>query len=304
METIQLSNGVQMPKMGIGTDDVKYLWKVPSSSNRYINKILKIYNRHYWYKAKEKEYVNILCSAFQMGYRLIDTSASYYNEHIIGQAIRQSGIPREEFFVTTRISNNQQFNNSMREGFFESLKQLDMEYVDLLQFHWPVPEHYLDTWKELEKLYQEGYAKAIGTANCHAHHLQSILDVCEVAPMVNEIEVHPLLTQKPLIDFCKKHNIVVEAYTPLARNDHRMLRSRAVQAMMQKYNKTFLQIILRWHIQNGVVPIPRSTNLKRLKENISVFDFELTKEEMAAIDAININSRLRFDPDNCDFTQL
>lgn len=304
METIQLSNGIQMPKMGIGTDDVIYLWKKPSSKNRYVNKLLNFFNKYVWKHAKEKEYVEILCAAFKMGYRLIDTSISYHNEHIIGKAIKQSGIPRKEFFITTRIGNYQQYNHCVRESFMESLQQLGVEYVDLLQFHWPVPEHFLDTWKEMEKLYHEGYAKAIGTANCHAHHLQGILNVCEVSPMVNEVEVHPLLTQKPLLDFCKKFNIVVEAYSPLARNDFRMLRNREVQAMMRKYNKTFLQIVLRWHIQNGVVPIPRSTNLKRLKENISVFDFELTKEEMAAIDGININSRLRFDPDNCDFTQL
>ena len=304
METVKLANGVLMPKMGLGTDEVKYLWQEPSSKNRYVNKLLKYYKKYYWSPAKEKEYVDILCAAFKMGYRLIDTSISYHNEHIIGRAIKKSGIPREEFFITTRIGNYQQYNKSVRESFMESLHRLGVNYVDLLQFHWPVPEHYLDTWKDMEQLYKEGYAKVIGTANCHAHHLQSILDVCEVAPMVNEVEVHPLLTQKPLIEFCEKHNIRVEAYTPLARNDFRMLRNREVQAMMQKYNKTFLQIVLRWHIQNGVIPIPRSTNLKRLKENISVFDFELTKGEMAAIDGININSRLRFDPDNCDFTQL
>lgn len=304
MEYVKLSNGVMMPKIGLGTDDIKYLWEVPSSSNRYFNKFLKYYKKYYWTKAKEKEYIDILCFAFSQGYRLIDTSISYHNEHIIGRAIKESGIPREEFFITTRIGNHQQYNHCVRRSFMDSLSQLGVDYVDLLQFHWPVPELYIETWKEMESFYKSGLARVIGSANCHAHHIEKMISECEVVPMVNEIEVHPLFTQKPLIDYCKKNGIQVEAYTPLARNDQRMLRSRTVQAMMQKYEKSFQQIVLRWHIQNDIIPIPRSTNKIRLKENLNVFDFQLTDEEMASIDAININSRLRFDPDNCDFTQL
>lgn len=304
MEYVKLANGVEMPRLGLGTDDIKYLWNVPASKNRYINKCLKYYKKYYWTNARENEYVDILCFAFSQGYRLIDTSISYHNEHIIGRAIKESGIPRKEFFVTTRIGNYQQYNHSVRQSFMDSLAQLGVDYVDLLQFHWPVPELYLSTWKEMEAFYTDGLTRVIGTANCHAHHLEKIMDVCKVVPMVNEIEVHPLFTQKHLLNFCKENGIQVEAYTPLARNDNRMLRNRAIQSMMQKYGKSFQQIVLRWHIQNDVIPIPRSTNKSRIKDNINVFDFHLTDEEMASIDAININSRLRFDPDNCDFTQL
>ena len=239
-----------------------------------------------------------------MGYRLIDTSAAYHNENAIGRAIKKSGVPREKLFITTRVTNRQQFENNIRDGFFKSLKNLGLDYVDLYQFHWPVPEHYLDTWREIESLYNEGYIKAIGVANCHAHHIDEILKICKVAPMVNEVEVHPLFTQKTLKEYCASHNIRMEAYTPLARNDERLRRNKILLGLAKKYNKTIMQIIIRWHIENGIVPIPRSTNIDRLRTNIDVFDFKLTKDEIEAIDSININSRLRYDPDNCDFTIL
>ena len=235
---------------------------------------------------------------------MIDTSASYNNEKSIGNAIAKSGIPRSEIFVTTRVTNGQQYRNEVRDSFFKSLQLLGLEYIDLYQFHWPVPDLFLSTWKEIERLYKEGYVKAIGVANCHQHHLEEIFNVCEIQPMVNEIEVHPLFSQKPLINYCKAHSIRVEAYTPLARNDERLKRNRVLLGLAEKYGKTPLQIILRWHIENGVVPIPRSTNIDRLRQNIEVFDFHLSEEEVKSIDHININSRLRYDPDNCDFPLL
>jgi diketogulonate reductase-like aldo/keto reductase len=171
-------------------------------------------------------------------------------------------------------------------------------------FHWPVTGVYLDTWKQMEQLYKEGYCKSIGVANCHQHHLEEIFSIAEVIPLVNQFEIHPLFTQKPLIEFCKSRGIAVEAYTPIARFDDRLIRLSVLNAIARKYNKTAVQIVLRWHIQNGVIPVVRSLNKKRQLENISVFDFELTEEDMHKIDSFNINARLRYDPDNCDFSIL
>ena len=184
------------------------------------------------------------------------------------------------------------------------LKNMNLEYVDLLQFHWPVTDLYLDTWREMEKLYEEGYVKHLGVANCHQHHLDEILKICKHKPEVGQFEIHPLFTQKPLIQYYKEHGIVVEAYTPIARYDDRLVRLPLLKKLEKKYNKTFVQIILRWHIQNGIIPLVRSMSKEHQLENFSVFDFELSQEDMAAIDAININSRLRYDPDNCDFSIL
>ncbi len=293
-----------MPKLGLGTDDVFYLRKLKRSKNKYIDYLLMLYQYYLLKPILNRKLSNTICKAIQMGYRLIDTSAAYYNEKAIGRAIRKSKVAREELFITTRVTNKQQFSGTIREGFFKSLKELGLQYVDLYQFHWPVTGYYLDTWREIEKLYKEGYIKAIGVANCHQHHIEEILKICNVPPMVNEIEVHPLFSQKELIRYCNEHNIQVEAYTPLARNDERLRRNRTLLSLAEKYKKTPLQIILRWHIENGVIPIPRSTNIKRLHQNIDVFNFKLTPEEKEAIDKININSRLRYDPDNCDFTLL
>lgn len=304
MESYKLSNGYKMPVLGLGTDDVFYLRKLRRSRNKYINYLLWMYQSHILKPILDYKLSNVICEALKMGYRMIDTSAAYNNEKAIGRAIKKSRIPREDLFVTTRVTNQQQYDRSVRVGFFKSLKALGLDYVDLYQFHWPVPNYFLDTWKEIEQLYKEGYIKAIGIANCHQHHIEEILKVCEIPPMVNEIEVHPLFSQKPLIEYCKSHNIRVEAYTPLARNDERLRRNRVLLQLSEKYNKTPLQIILRWHIENGVIPIPRSTNINRLKQNLSVFDFHLTEEEVKMVDGININSRLRYDPDNCDYTIL
>lgn len=156
----------------------------------------------------------------------------------------------------------------------------------------------------MEKLYDEGLCKSIGVANCHEHHLESILKIASIPPAINQIEVHPLLTQKPLIKYCKERNIQVEAYTPITRNDERITRLPLMQKIAKNHQKTIPQIILRWHIQNGLIPVIRSMNYNRQKENLSIFDFSLSEEELKQIDSVNINSRLRFDPDNCDYSIL
>ena len=243
-------------------------------------------------------------SALDTGFRLIDYSSAYGNGSLIGKAIRRSGVPRESMFITTRVSNKAQEKYVVRDEFFKCLKGLGVEYVDLLQFHWPVTGLYLDTWREMEKLYEEGYVKHLGVANCHQHHLEEIFKICKYKPEIGQFEIHPLFTQKPLIQYYKDHGILVEAYTPIARYDDRLVRLPLLKRLEKKYNKTFVQIILRWHIQNDVIPLVRSLSYNHQKENIDIFDFELDAEDMKSIDDININSRLRFDPDNCDFSIL
>ena len=181
---------------------------------------------------------------------------------------------------------------------------MKLEYVDLLQFHWPVTGLYLDTWREMETLYEEGYVKHLGVANCHQHHLEELFKVCQYRPEIGQFEIHPLFSQKPLIQYYKDNGIIVEAYTPIARYDDRLVRLPLMKRLEKKYKKSFVQIILRWHIQNGVIPLIRSMNVEHIRSNFNIFDFELDAEDMAAIDRININSRLRYDPDNCDFSIL
>lgn len=299
-----LNNGNKIPQMGLGTDNVFFLHKFHAPQNKLLLKLFAGY--HYIIKGKiwKRQFENSITEALKLGYRLIDTSASYDNEKEIGRAIKRSGIPREEIFVTTRVTNTQQYQGRVREAFFQSLKNLDLEYVDLYMFHWPVTGYFLDTWREMEKLYKEGYVKNLGFANCHKSHIEEILKICTVKPSVNQVEIHPLFTQKPLIEYCKSVGLQVEAYSPIAQNDDRMMKNRTLNSLARKYNKSIQQIIIRWHIENGVIPIPRSMNVSRLYNNLNIFDFSLTAEEISDIDKININARKRYDPDNCDFTLL
>ena len=236
-----------------------------------------------------------------MGYRLIDYSFAYGDGSEILEAIKMAGLKREDVFLTSRVSNNQQYNGTVRKDFLRSLEKIGLDYIDMFMFHWPVTDHFVNTYKDMERLYKEGYVKVLGVANCHQHHLKDIMDNCEIVPAVDQFEIHPLFTQKPLVRFCHEHGIAVQAYTPLARNDDRLTKNLIMQRLAKKYHKSIQQIILRWDIQLEQIPIPRSLNPGRQKQNIDIFDFSLTDDEMKEIDSININSRLRFDPDNLDF---
>ena len=301
--TIRLNNGVVIPSIGIGPGSIGHVDKpqlLPPGSSLFLKARRKI-EREIHYLTARRKFVNSMTYALKIGYRLIDWSFAYGSGVEIMEAVRRAGLRREDVFITSRVSNKQQFEGTVREGFFNGLQKMGLEYVDLYMFHWPVTDIFVDTWKEMEKLYHDGYARVLGVANCHQHHIQAILDNCEVVPGVNQIEIHPLFTQKPLIGFCRSHGIQVQAYTPLARNDDRLTKNLILRGLSEKYGKTIQQIILRWHIQLNQIPIPRSLNHIRQLQNISVFDFSLTEEEIKAVDSININSRLRFDPDNLDF---
>lgn len=298
-----LRNG-EIPQIGFGPGSWGYSAKMKKQRKGISLFIYKVINKLYLRPVSRKKYVNAVACAFRIGYRLLDYSCAYSSPNLVAEGISKSGVKREDIFITTRISNRAQREGKVREEFLRFLKTMGIEYVDLLQFHWPVTGHYLDTWKEMEKLKDEGYVKYLGVANCHQHHLEEIFKICKYRPEIGQFEIHPLFTQKPLIEYYKQQGIVVEAYTPVARYDDRLVRLPLLRRLGEKYNKNFIQIILRWHVQNGVIPIIRSHDEEHLASNLDIFDFNLEDEDMKAIDAININSRLRYDPDNCDFSIL
>ncbi|MED0657106.1 aldo/keto reductase [Anoxybacillus ayderensis] len=267
-----LHNGVRMPWLGLGV-----------------------------YKVQEgDEVIRSVRTALEVGYRHIDTAAFYENEEGVGQAIRESGIRREEVFVTTKVWNSDQGYESTLKAFHTSLKKLGFDYIDLYLVHWPVKEKYKETYKALEKLYKDGFVRVIGVSNFQIHHLEHILADCEIKPMVNQVEFHPRLTQKELLAFCKQHQIQLEAWSPLMRGGE-LLNEPTLVDIAQKYEKTPAQVILRWDLQHEVVTIPKSVTPQRIAQNANIFDFTLTKEEMDAIDALNENRRIGPDPDNFDF---
>jgi diketogulonate reductase-like aldo/keto reductase len=252
----------------------------------------------------EPDYIRKVESGFKAGFSLLDWSSAYGDGKLILKSIQKCGLKREDLILTTRISNKAQFNGNIREEFSRLLKGFNTDFFDILMFHWPVTDKYITTWEEIIRLKEEGYCKNIGVANCHQHHIEELIKSTSVKPQVNQIEVHPLFSQKPLIEYCQSQEIQVEAYTPLARMDERLVRLPLWKNLQKKYNKSISQLVLRWHIQNGIIPVFRSMNPSRFKENLDIFDFEIDNEDMLLIDGININSRLRYDPDNCDFTIL
>lgn len=304
MELHELLREGAIPQIGFGPGSLGYSPKMKKQRKGVELFIFKVINKLLIRPHKSKHYIDVVANAFKVGYRLLDYSSAYSSVDLVGKAIRKSGISRSEIFITSRVSNRAQRNHQVREEFMQFLRKMRVEYVDLLQFHWPVTGLYLDTWREMEKLKEEGYVKHLGVANCHQHHLEEIFKICKYRPEVGQFECHPLFTQKPLIEYYKKQGIIVEAYTPLARYDDRLVRLPLLKRLEKKYNKDFVQIILRWHVQNGIIPVVKSLNKKHQKSNFEIFDFELDAEDMVAIDSININSRLRYDPDNCDFNIL
>lgn len=310
MEYFELSNGNKIPSIGTGPsavyrrmNDIKLRWKWVKQVPLVGNFAYRVYY-HFKVLSVSHQWVNVLSESLKTGYRLIDYSNSYGDGKLIMKAIKKSGVERKDIFIISRASNPKQVSHQVREEFIQSLSNLGVDYIDLYMFHWPVPDCYIETYREIEKLYKEGLVKNIGICNCHQHHIDAILKECEIKPVVNEIEVHPLFTQKPLVKYCQEHGIRVIAYTPLAINDYRLRNSKILRGIAEKYHKNFCQIVLRWHIQNGVIPIPYSFNPKHNQSNFEVFDFELAEEEIKVIDGFNYNCRLRYDPDNCDFSIL
>ena len=237
--------------------------------------------------------------ALQAGYRHVDTAEMYGNEAEVGQAISKSGLSRGEVFVTTKLSNDAHQPDDARLAFEGSLKALGFDYVDLFLIHWPLPTGYdgdfVSTWRTLEEFYRDGRARSIGVSNFQPHHLRRIHTEREITPAVNQIEVNPYLTQGELHRFCAEHEIVVEAWSPLGRG--RVLADPTVDDIARRYGKTPAQVVLRWHIERGDVVFPKSVTPSRIRENIDVFDFELTGEDVEAITALNRDQRAGPNPD-------
>jgi len=266
-DTTTLHNGVKMPWMGLGV-----------------------------FKVKEgEEVVESVKAALRNGYVSIDTAAIYGNEEGVGQAIKESGFPREELFITTKLWNSEQGYESTLNAFETSLNKLGLDYLDLYLIHWPGKDKFKDTWRAFEKVYKDGRVRAIGVSNFQIHHLEDLISSAEIKPMVNQVEYHPHLTQKELHAFCKKEGIQLEAWSPLKQGQ--LLSEPVLIDIAQKYNKSVAQVILRWDLQNEVVTIPKSIKEHRIIENAEVFDFELSQEDMDRIDGLNQDSRAGSHPD-------
>lgn len=274
-DTITLANGVKIPWLGLGV-----------------------------FKVKEgSEVVDAVRTAIKYGYRSIDTAAIYGNEEGVGQGIKEglqeAGIAREDLFVTSKVWNADQGYDSTLEAYQTSLIKLDLDYLDLYLIHWPVKGKYKDTWRALERIYHEGRVRAIGVSNFHIHHLKDVFQGSTIKPMINQVEFHPRLIQKELRAFCKEEGIQFEAWSPLMQG--KLLDNPILQEIADKYGKSIAQVIIRWDLQNDVVTIPKSIKEHRIIENSNVFDFELTKEDLEQIDALNENQRVGSDPDNFNF---
>lgn len=265
-----LSDGFSLPKIGVGVYKVE-----PSKSSELIEK------------------------SIQAGARLIDTASFYENEDGVGDGIKKSGVPREEIFVTTKLWLHELGYENTLKAFEESLKKLALEYLDLYLIHWPAPKRglvYLESWRAMEKLKSEGLIRSIGVSNFHAHHLEKILENCQFKPVLNQVELHPWLTQEDLVKFHHAHEIITQSSSPLARGQ--LLSEPTLIDIANLLGKKVSQVILRWHIQRGFSVIPKSNDPERIKENLNIFDFHLSNEQMAQISGLNKNFRTGLDPED------
>lgn len=265
---VTLNNGVRIPQLGFG------VWQVESG-----------------------ETAEVVSTALETGYRSIDTAAAYGNEEGVGQALRRSGLPRDELFVTSKLRNPDQGYDSTLRAFDATMERLGLEHLDLYLIHWPMParDTYLSSWKAMERLYAEGRVRAIGVSNFHADHLRRVLDEGGIVPTVNQIELHPRLTQQELRSFNREHDIATEAWSPLGQGQ--VLQDPTIGKVAEAYGKSPAQVILRWHLQVGNIAIPKSVTPERIRANFDVFDFELSSGDVETISGLNNGQRFGPDPD-------
>ncbi|OWA34573.1 aldo/keto reductase [Saccharibacillus sp. O16] len=274
-DRVQLASGTGMPPLGLGVFQVD----------------------------DGQELVDAIKQAIKLGYRSIDTASIYGNEAGVGRAIREAltenALRREDLFVTSKVWNADLGYQETLAAYEKSLERLGLDELDLYLIHWPVEGKYVEAWKALEELYKTGRVKAIGVSNFHVHHLEHLMSQAEIAPMVNQIEFHPRLTQPELREFAQQHGILLEAWSPLMQGG--LFEEPLLLELAAAYKRTPAQIILRWDLQHGVVTIPKSIHAERIAANADVFDFELSAADMKRIDALNQNRRVGPDPDNFDF---
>lgn len=240
-----------------------------------------------------------ILNAIKVGYRHIDTAYNYKNEKNVAEAIKKSGVPREEFFLTTKIGFQDIVAKRTREAFFESLKNLGMDYVDMVLLHWAAT-NYLEAYQELLQLKKEGLIKNIGVSNFQIHHLECLAGHQLPTPVVNQIELHPLFQEKELKEYCLSHNIAIEAWSPLGGRDFPILDNPTIMELSQKYAKTSAQIILRWHLQEGHIIFPKSTKIENMTANITIFDFTLSEDDIEIIRGMDTGERLYWSPTRWD----
>jgi 2,5-diketo-D-gluconate reductase A len=271
--TIALNNGVQIPQLGFG------VFQIPPDQT-----------------------VEATRTALEIGYRHIDTAEMYGNEAEVGEAVRQSGIPREEVFVTSKLNNGFHARDAALKAFDGTLEALEFDYLDLFLIHWPLPGidvDYVETWQAMEEMYRSGRVKAIGVSNFNPHHLRKLFADSEVTPTVNQIEVHPYLAQDDVRAFNADHEIITEAWAPIAKG--KVVGDATINRIAEKYGKTPAQVTLRWHVQRGDVVFPKSVTRSRVEENFDIFDFELDGTDMGDISGLNRDERTGPDPDTFDY---
>lgn len=263
-----LNDGRRMPQLGLG------VWQVPDA-----------------------DAARVVRTALELGYRSIDTAAIYRNERGVGEGMLGSGLPRGEIFLTTKLWNAGHGHDETLTAFDRSLQRLQVDYVDLYLIHWPLPslDKYVATWKAFIRLRDEGRAKSIGVSNFQPAHIQRLIDETGVAPALNQVELHPLFQQRTVREFDRRHGIVTESWSPLGQG--RLVGNEVLQSIAAAHGRTLAQVILRWHLQNDLIVIPKSVTPSRLRENFSVFDFALSAEDMRRIDALDSDARIGPDPD-------
>ncbi len=270
---IALNNGQSIPQLGFGV-----------------------------FQIEPKNTVAAVSTAFQVGYRHIDTAEMYGNEKEVGEAVAKSGLDRAEVFVTSKLANDAHRPDDARRAFDASLEALGFDYLDLFLIHWPLPTKYdgdfVSTWQTLEEFYREGRARSIGVSNFQPHHLRRLHEETEITPAVNQIEVHPFLTQDDARAFCAEHQIAVEGWSPIGQGA--VLDDPAIGSIAERVGKTPAQVVLRWHIQRGEIIFPKSVTPSRIKENFEIFDFELSDGDVAEMSALNKDQRTGADPDKFD----
>lgn len=267
---VTLNDGITMPQIGLG------VWKAENGD----------------------ETVNAVRSALETGYRLIDTAAVYRNEESVGQAIKEASVQRKDIFLTTKLWNSDQGSTNVRPALETSLTKLGLDYVDLYLIHWPTPERqlFLESWHELEKLKAEGLIRSIGVSNFRIEDLEVLKSKSSTIPSVNQIELHPLFQQRELREYANATGIAIESWSPIGGSKGSLLDDERLAEIGLSHNKTVAQVIIRWHIQSGLIVIPKSVHTERIKENFDVFDFELSNSDMEEINAMDADMRGGPDP--------